>query len=439
MSGKRGIAVLLTMLLLLSGCAPRSVDQLYCLPRRSEDYNHLQSAIDGAMGGLEYCAPRAGENQQTVQMADLDGDGEPEYLLFARGNSENPLKILIFCKTDADYVLAGTIESAGTAFDMVEYVPMDDVPGYELIVGRQLSDQLVRSVSVYRFSRGAAEQIITDSYVRFVTCDLNSDGKDELLLLQPGESDASNGTAVLYDVRGMEAERSQQVGMSESITQLKRVIPGMLHGKIPAVFVASAVGESAVITDVFAFANRRLANVTFSNESGTSVHTLRNYYVYADDIDEDGVVELPDLITMHAPDGAQPVGSQYLIRWYAMTLQGNEVDKLFTYHNFPGGWYLSLDRGWAERVSVSQEGGRYSFYIWDETFTEAQKIMTVYALTGKNREEQALRDNRFVLYRDDTTTYAANLEIASAAFGISRESLVQSFHLIHKDWKTGET
>lgn len=81
---------------LLSGCALRTVDEMYAIPKRSEEYNNLQSAIDSAMYGLTYSAPVSGEHQQSVQMADLDGDGVEEYLVFAQGNSAKPLQILIF-------------------------------------------------------------------------------------------------------------------------------------------------------------------------------------------------------------------------------------------------------------------------------------------------------------------------------------------------------
>ena len=70
--------------LLLSGCALLTVDEMYVLPKRSKEASHLQTAIEEAMVGLEYAAPISGENQQTVQMADLTGDGESEYILFAR-------------------------------------------------------------------------------------------------------------------------------------------------------------------------------------------------------------------------------------------------------------------------------------------------------------------------------------------------------------------
>ena len=82
--------------ILLTGCALQTVDEMYALPKRSKEYDSLQSAIDSAMYGLSYSAPVSGENQQTVQMADLDGDGVEEYIVFAQGNSANPLQVLIF-------------------------------------------------------------------------------------------------------------------------------------------------------------------------------------------------------------------------------------------------------------------------------------------------------------------------------------------------------
>lgn len=433
------IIALLLALLLLSGCGMRTVDELYCLPKRSEDYNNLQSAIDAVMNGLQYCAPLSGENLQTVQMADLDGDGNPEYLLFAKGSTEKPLHILVFREVDQEYVLSDTIQSAGAAFDVVQYARVDDRPGYELIVGHQVSDQVTRSVTVYSFSDGKATALMNANYTKFVTCDLNADGRTGVLVLRPGELSEQNGVAEVYYHSGGVMERSNQVSMSQGVDRIKRIITGYIHGGQPAVYVASAVGESAIITDVFAIIQDHFSNISFSNESGTSVQTLRNYYVYADDIDDDAVVELPDLITMNIPHGVRPSEMQYLIRWYAMTQEGDEVEKKFTYHNFQGGWYLTLESEWARRLAVMQQGNSYDFYIWNENFTLCRKMFTVYALTGEDRDEAATENNCFVLYKGDQVTYAANLEVASAAYSITQDTLTKSFHLIHQDWKNGET
>lgn len=425
--------------LLLSGCAMQAVDDLYCLPKRSEDYHNLQEALDRVMSGLEFCAPLSGENLQTIQMKDLDGDGISEYLLFAKGNTEKPLHILIFRQEKGEYILSDTIQSSGAAFDLVEYARMDDRPGYELIVGNQVSNQVTRSVAVYTFNEGKASALMQANYTKFVTCDLNADGRNGLLVLHPGESAEDHGIAEVYTYQNGAMERSNQTSMSESADRMKRIISGKLHGGQPAVYVASAVGESAIITDVFALVDGQFANVSFSNESGTSVQTLRNYYVYADDIDDDGVFELPRLISMKSVEDSVSREKQYLIHWFAMDIEGREVGKLYSFHNYLGGWYLELDSAWAERVSVEQSGNSYSFYVWDEDYSEAQHVFSVYALTGSNRDELAVENNRFILHRAEGVIYAAKLEAASAAFGMTQEDLINSFHLIQLDWKTGET
>ena len=432
------LCLLLAALTLLSGCMS-TLDQMYCLPKRSEDALNLQASIDEAMSGLDYCAPISGENQQTVQTADLDGDGDMEYLVFAKGSSEKPMKTLIFSLEDGRYVHQRTLDSNGTAFDQVEYVQMDDQPGMELVIGRQVSDQVLRSVSVYSFDGTQMESLMSANYTKFLTCDLDNNGMKELMILRPGMTGSDNGVAELYRVNDGIMERSNEAAMSETADQLKRIIIGKLQDREPAVYVASTVGENAIITDVFALVDGVFRNVSFSNDSGTSVQTLRNYYVYAVDIDGDGVVELPNLIHMTPMDATRATERQYLIRWYAMRLDGTEVDKQFTFHNYVGGWYFHLNPDWVSRVTVVQTGQAFDFYIWDTGFLRAEKVLTIYALNGPERETQAMEEGRFLLQRTESVVYAGTLENRAYDFGITKDIVIDGFHLIQQEWKTGET
>ena len=179
----------LTASVLISGCAKRTVDLMYCVPKRSQSYSHVQKAMDEAMVGLEYSAPTSGENQQSVQLADLDGDGVDEYLLFSRNKAKTPLEVLIFdTDQDGSCFLMDTIELSGSVFERVEYVDIDDAPGLELVVGCQVSDQLMGNVSIYSFLSGGAERLMSASYSKFLTCDLNQDDRRELLVVRPGEA-----------------------------------------------------------------------------------------------------------------------------------------------------------------------------------------------------------------------------------------------------------
>lgn len=432
------LIALLAALLLCSGCMA-TVDQMYRLPKRSEEVANLQKAMDSAMSGLSYCAPLTGENQQTVQTVDLDGDGDPEYVVFAKGYSDKPMKILIFSREEEHYELRSVIESNGSAFDQVEYVQLDGLPGMEIVAGYQVSDQVLRSVCVYRYDGQQVTRLVNANYARFLTCDLDCDGLSEIMVLRPGMLESDNGVAELYSMEYGLVERSNEAVMSERVDKLKRIITGKLHDGIPAVFVGSTVDNGGIITDIYALVDGVFTNVSLSNESGTSVQTLRNYYVYAADIDDDGVVELPDLITMPAVQSQRTSEQQYLIRWFAMKTDGTEVDKMYTFHNYLGGWYLQLPEDLARRISVAQNENSFDFYLTDIKDTEPVKLFTIYAFTGQDREEMAVRDNRFCIFRDESAVYAAYLEVASATYHISPENLMNGFRLIRQEWKTGVT
>lgn len=436
---KKCLAGILLSALMLTGCSMRTVDQMYQLPKRSADYSNLQSVMDKAMTGLSFCAPLTGDNQQSVQMADVDGDQEQEYLVFTKGNSELPLRILVFDRIDGVFVHTDTIQSNGAAFDQIEYIQMDEHPGMEMVVGRQVSDQLTRSLSVYTFAGGEAEQLVSANYRKYVTADLDDDGYTELFVLRSGQLETDNGIAEVYSVKDGIMDRSNEVSMSCPADKLKRILVGKLQDEQTAVYVACAVEDTSLITDIYTQNGQRLINVSLSGESGTSVQTLRNYYVYADDMDDDGIVELPKLVNTVPLGTASAAGHRDLILWYAVGSDSTTVSKLYTYYDSAGGWYLELDDELAPMMTVHCTANAFDFYLWNTDYSEAQKLMTVHVLTGQNREEQSTENGRFVLLRTDTVTYAASLDAVAADYNITQDSMIRSFYLIHRDWNTGET
>ena len=274
--------------LLLSGCTMKTMDQLYSLPKRSQDYYELQTAIDRVMPGLSYCAPVQGEDRQTVQLADLTGDGVAEAILFAKGAGEKPLKVFVFAKRGGVYTDIARMEFSGTAFSRIEYAPLDGKPGQELIIGRQMGNELLHTLSAYSFEDDIMQAVLTAGYTRFLTFDLDADGTRELFVLRPG-SEAGNGVAELYRMENGLMERAMEAVMSVPVENLKRIVTGGLWEDTKAVFVASAYDENTIITDVYALVEGRFTNVSLSADSATSVKTIRNYYVYADDVDDDGI------------------------------------------------------------------------------------------------------------------------------------------------------
>ncbi len=439
---KRFVFVMLFLLtaLLFCGCTMRTVEQMYALPKRSEEFNEMQSAIDTAMYGMTYASPQSGENQQTVQMADLNGDGVDEIIVFAKGATEKPLQVLVFTQDENGHVRTmETIGSNGLAFEQVEYVEFDNQPGCELVVGIRVSDQVQRSVAVYTFKNDDAELMLLNGYTKFITCDLDRNGLSELMVFRQGETETQKAMAVLYQTRNGQIERSVELSLSNGATDIRRIMQGNLQNDKSAVYVASASDASGTVTDVLTLHNGQFVNLTASGEVNTSIPTLRNFYVYADDIDEDGVVEIPSTVTMKPLSLWQNEEERYFLRWYSLDDNGWEYNKLFTFHNFMGGWYLQLNSDWASRITVEQDNGIYRFYLWDESYQVATSLFTVYVFTGGNRDEEAVKDGRFALYRSEGIAYAASLNAAAAEYDITEDYLIESFRLIRQDWQTGET
>lgn len=427
------VAFLFAAILLLCGCELRTSDDLYAVPvRPAADYN-LQNAINKAMSGLDYAAPKSGTNQQIVQTADIDGNGDLEYLLFAKGDSEHPLQIFIFDKHKDAYNLVDTISCNGSAFDRVEYIQMDDKPGIEIAIGYQLNDRLTGGLSVYTFHSGNMEQLLNTTYTQFLVTDLDGDAFSELFLIQSGPNEWSKGVAELYRVINGEVERSVELSLSVPSADIRRVIPGELQDGKNCVYVSAKNGDSALTTDIFAVtAEDAFVNVALSADRSTTVQTIGNYFVDLADIDSDGVLELPELMDMvQVTEDAASVHK--IVSWYALDSRGLAHNKAYTYHCFADSWFVELEPEWTEVLTVSRQGKRVDFFSWDKQYGVPIRLFSIHVLTGQNREEQANVEGSIRLHTATSSIIVGELTSNGERYGITEQKLLESFHIIQQD------
>ncbi len=435
-------AAMLSLLLLCTGCAGRSTDAMYALPRQSEEYYALQSAIDSVMTGSSvYSAPASGSNQQAVQLSDLDGDGQEEALVFLRASGEQPLKVHIFDRVHDAYESIAVIEGDGSAFDSVEYVDLDGQPGLEILVGRKISDQVLQSLSVHACRDGRMVELLTTNYLEFRTADLNGDDRKDLFLLRP-EAEERAGIAELYTYENDRMERQGEASLSVDTPSVRRIISGYMSPGTPAVFVASSYDEASIITDIFALRDQIFMNVSASGETGLSTQTVRSYNAYATDIDGDGLIELPTLMAL--PSYRAESDTFWLIDWYNLYPDGARQVKLTTYHNHSGGWYLTIPGSWHGNLTVHRTQDDVAgvrglvFSRWNGRNTAPEEFFTLYAFTGKDREALASSDGRFFVAQKGETVYSAQLGPSSWAQEQNSQTIAQMFHFIQINWNSGD-
>ncbi len=434
---KRIIAAVLLILLLLSAgaCGIRPPEDLYTVPEQPATYYNLQELLASIMtDDVSFSAPVGGENLQPIQMRDLDGDGKNEAIVFAKSTGEHPLKIYILARDEEDsFRLVSELSGDGNSFVTVNYAQLDGSPGDEIVVGRSIGNQVLNSCSVYALRDSLTMELLYSNYSSFLLTDLDSDGRSDLFLLK-ADSESGGSSAELYRYSGGAMQREPELTVTGA-GSLKRLISGYTEEGLPAVFVALQSKTGTLMTDVFVMRGDAFTNIA-RNVDSSSV-TVRNYSVYAEDIDADGLIELPDVRTL--PSDSEDDQHQ-IIEWYNLCSDGSKKRKLLTYHDFSHGFYLNLDPEWESGLSIESEsdalhGSSYRFSCAGKNGSANSELFTLYVFTGNDGAELSQTDGRFLLLEKNGVRIAASLGEKNGA--LTKEDIIDRFHEIQTAWNSG--
>lgn len=423
---------LVWMLLQLSGCFMKGTEELYCVPKRSDDYLSLQEEVEAAIGGGEYCAPISGDHRQAIQQADLNGDGKDEYIVYARTGEESPLKVFVFQNSGSGYTLQSTVSGEGNTFDSVCYAQIDGVPGMEMIVGRKVGEQVLQMLTVYTFHQGEVGELVSTGYTDFRIKDLDEDGLTDLFVVR-SDPEQRNAVAELYRWHEGELARENEANLSFPAESYKQTANGTLENGIPAFFVAGTYDENNIITDVLTLTDGVFRNITLSDESGISTSTVRSYFVYSTDIDGDGITEIPNTLRLASVSWDAQTENQYVIVWSTVNEDGKRTEKLRTYHNFTDGWYLTLPADWTEHLMVSRRmqgmSMGYSFYQL-KSGDKAERFLSIYAENGNDAHDGSDPTQGLVLASWNGISYTVYVDANSIASKLTADELREMFHRI---------
>ena len=444
------------LLLLLTGCFSQSVDELYRAPRAPEDYLKLDEKINEVLNaGGEYAAPLTGELTQKVQLQDLDGDGVQEAIAFFRvSGHERPLKIYIYRQVEEDYEVAAIIEGSGSAINSVSYENLDDSPSREIIVDWETAGQTY-SLAAYSIDRYEVLELMRTEHSGFQIYDLDGDGQKEIVVLHAASgadtlqaetlyaANQAESRAELYNFRDGVVELDSWAPLSRDVERLVSMSAGYLRDMVPALFVTSTYAVNGQITDILAWKDGTLANVTLEPDTGESGSTVRwdtevsSTQVTCMDINHDGIMELPSAYALPDPENTGTAPNFWAIRWQQYDVGGGAHQVYTTYHNNQDGWYFILPASWEGKLTLSRSnlagGGEravvFSYWEGDEAVAPAT-FLAIYKLTGDNREARASMPGRFRLQvGPDDAIYAARL-VDGWDCGLDEETVRANFSLI---------
>ena len=445
MSGLLALCIALSVLPLSACTAPKLTldpEELYALPELPERYTALNKQLSAIQeSGAEYAAPVSGSNIQPVQMMDLDGDGREEALAFFRqGDGEKPLKIHIFTADDDNsYRQAAVIEGSGLAIYSVDYSDIDGDGRMEIIVGWRVSMEL-QALTVYTLEKDGIRELARSDYVKYAVADLDGDGQRELTVLRADETGAGTADCYLWKNGILTLGSSIRVSMTMAeLSQQGRITVGVLRSSTPALFVTGVADSTRAITDVLVLRGGELTNLVLSAMTGVSGESSRFCTLYPTDINGDGVTEVPRTVPL---SGDEESTASQRIDWISYDASGLAAKALSTYHAVEDGWYLRLPEGWAENIQAARTSGgeetAVTFYI--EQDTTAAGLLRITALSGADRERQAVRTGRFILSRNGGVIYVGELLKGNEdwKYSVTEDQVRSAFGLITREWSAGD-
>ena len=424
--------IALSMSLLLCGCEFGSnVEDLYTLPKMPEEYTGLNQQLEELRGqGYEYTVPMSGQYLQSVHMVDLDGDRTVEAVAFFRKSSdEKPMKIFVYKAIEGSYELMCSVESSGSSIDSVRYEDLNGDDQRELIVGWKMTAD-VQTLAVYNLRREAL-MLMSGSYSRYTVEDIDSDGLSELFVLRGDSSSTPVMEVYMWQTNILAV--AHQCALSSSMTELSRgsIVNGTTMEGRNAVFVTGVTEQNKVITDVLVWqsdfmGNGSVVNAAVNESTGRSalVHPYRQ--LRPDDINDDGITEIP------VPEST-PAQNDTLVYWRQCSTTGYTYEISKTYHSQSNGWYVVLPDSWWDRVTASEQetmAGEHQVILSVDNYP----VMAIYTLTGENRESRANLTGRFLIRRQTGVIYAAELLEGAELYAMDQALLRNSFNMTVNEW-----
>ena len=438
----------------LSGCVFEPVDKLYALPVLPQEYRDLQTTIEATMSelGAEYAVISYGSYTSTIQLLDMDGDGEQETAaVFLRVTSaeERPMRVCLFRKgSDNTYRQVHMLSGAGNSINSVTYEDLTGDGSREIIVSWQLGSG-VHILAAYNITGSEVAELMSTAYNEtYIVTDLNEDGSREIVVFQQDSTGEGNNLAEYYEYLDGVMTMTSAALLSDGMRDVTNARAGRLADGRPGIYVTIEL-ENGRLTDILVKEENGLTNITRDAEIGASIVTARSYTdVGTTDINGDGVLEIPRPQPL-ASLNPESSSTYYLIYWQQFDSSGKGSTSCVTYHAVSDSWYLTLPNGWdagnivvARDDSLGTRGERaVVFYYWPNREDGAEgpkKFLTVYRLTGNNRNARSKLVGRTTLYTDSTATYCAVLDGSVWDCGLDEAELARRFKLILVEWANAQ-
>ncbi len=434
---KKSISVILSLILvfLLCGCDLFATEptELLSPPTLSGELNAINEAIKRSAGGnYTFKYPIRGNYRSAVVREDIDDDGTLEaFAFYGMTDGETVTMNISYIRQNGEnWETISNQKIVAGGVDMIEFCDLDNDGTKEILVGWQIYGSSEMQLAVYSALENSLTQRMLQKYTHFITCDLDENDKNEVLIVKIGATEQMN-TAALFEINQEGVTEVSSCELDSAAKTINAPVVGALSTGKPAIYIDEIKGVGAV-TEVLFLEKGVLVNPLLQPDIRETVSTLRSASYATRDINDDGILEIPVQENLPSVAKSQVNEKLYLTNWCSFNGE-TLTNQLVTMISIIDGYYYEIPAKWVGNIAVLKDTDNQVREIYKynpEDMTVGESLLYIKAIkksdwdSGKSKSE-----NMYEIMNNGETSFICKISETAAAEGLTIETVKANFKL----------
>ena len=433
---KNAAAVILSLFLCISlcGCKMFTADtaELLSPPELTGDIAPIASAISASAGGeytLKY--PSVGNYRSAVVQNDVDGDGIMEAFAFYSMTEDEStvMYVNVICSENGKWKSVAKQKIVAGGVDRVDFCDLDGDGISEILIGWEIYGTSEMQMAVYSFKNDELNRRMLQQYTHFLCGDIDEDGNNEVTVIMINSGGTPN-TATVYRLNENGVTALYSAELDRGTKTVNEPIYAHLSSGKPAIYIDEIKGVGAV-TEVLFIEKNKLVNPLFNTETGETSATLRSANFAVQDINNDGIIEIPVQHEVPAVNKTDVTEKIYLTDWCSYNGE-TLTPQISALMNTNDGYYYIVPSKLTGQIAVYKNTDRHLREIYRYAGnTVGELLFTIKTVKKADWDNERYAGRGFSeITHDGISSYICSISETGAADGMTVTEIRQNFRLI---------
>lgn len=384
---KKILSLLLTAAvgLSLAGCSSvgLSVENLMHPPKAVGDKAEIQSLIDTVAGeGHTLKYPQSGSYRSAITMKDIDSDSVDEAIAFYLPVGDiATVHMLVMDSVNGVWQTVGNFKSQSTSVESLNFCDLDGNGIFEIAASWKTYNANVNQLSLYIYEENKARELSAEHTCSSLLSGDFTEAEGEELLLLSLFSDDKEANAVLLDINENKSDLNI-LGTSplnpDVVSYSQLLVGNVFENQIGAV-IDGCTSKGEYNTQLLYFNTyfNSLERIAFT-ENVAYNQAFRSYPVMSEDINGDGIIEVPAAFKLNIEKDRTDVDAAASIYWCQQTATGTVPLISHQAASFAYGFTFEIPKEWEGKFTALTDYSKseVTFYQWNKDKT-GDTLLTV--------------------------------------------------------------